>query len=68
MAEHQAAALPNELWIRVLQNLDDDDGIAELWACRHVCTAFKDATESIFRDRHLPKTRLNFNLGKKAIR
>jgi hypothetical protein len=66
LAEHQTA-LPNELWIRVLQNLDDDESIADLWTTgRHVCTTFKDATESIFRDRHLPKTRFEFDLGKKA--
>jgi len=63
MAEHQAA-LPYELWIRILQSLDDDESIADLWTTgRHVCTAFKDATESIFRDRHLPKTRFEFDLG-----
>jgi hypothetical protein len=67
MAAEQTATLPNEIWIRVLQNLDNDESIADLWTtCRHVCTAFKDATESIFRERHLPKTRINFNLGKKA--
>lgn len=66
MAEHQAPALPDELWIRVLQNLDNDENIAELWTtCRHVCTAFKDATESIFRDRHLPRTRFSFDFGEK---
>jgi hypothetical protein len=66
MAEHQARTLPTELWIRVLQNLDEDESITGLWiTCRHVCTAFKDATESIFRDRHLPKVRIEFDLGKK---
>ncbi|KAE9366933.1 hypothetical protein N431DRAFT_350976 [Stipitochalara longipes BDJ] len=65
MAEQQSTTLPNELWIRVLQNLDNDENIAGLWTtCRHVCTAFKDATEAVFRDRHLPKTRLHFRLGK----
>ncbi|PMD33763.1 hypothetical protein L207DRAFT_639165 [Hyaloscypha variabilis F] len=65
MAEQQPIALPNELWIRILQNLDNDEDIAELWTtCRHVCTAFKRVVESICRDRHLPKTRLNFRLGR----
>ena len=67
MAAHLKGALPNEIWIRVLQNLDNDDDIAELWTtCRHVCTAFKEVTESIFRERHLPRTRFDFNLGKRV--
>jgi hypothetical protein len=67
MEAPQTFTLPNELWIRVLQDLDNEEDIAVLWTtCRHVCTAFKDATESIFRERHLPKTRINFDLGKKA--
>jgi hypothetical protein len=67
MTAHQTATLPNELWIRVLQNLDNDENIADLWTtCRHVCTAFKDATETMFRERHLPKTILNFNLGERG--
>jgi DNA-binding XRE family transcriptional regulator len=67
MAANQTATLPNEIWIRVLQNLDNDEEICDLWTtCRHVCTAFRDATESIFRERHLPKTRFHFDLGEEA--
>lgn len=67
MAAHQTGPLPNEIWIRVLQNLDNDDDIAELWTiCRHVCTAFKEVTESIFRERHLPRTGFDFNLGERV--
>lgn len=64
MATRQALALPNELWTRVLQNLDNDEDRPELWMIgRHICTTFKHEVESIFRDTALPKTMLIFNLG-----
>ncbi|KAF8848962.1 hypothetical protein BDZ45DRAFT_753265 [Acephala macrosclerotiorum] len=56
--------LPNELWIRILRSLDTGDDLSFLWVkCRHVNTTFKDATESIFREKLLPKLRINFMLG-----
>lgn len=61
MATKQAPTLPTELWIRVLENIREDADRLELWiSMRHVSKAFKDAVESIFRDRHLPKTQLDF--------
>ncbi|KAE8447021.1 hypothetical protein EG329_011155 [Mollisiaceae sp. DMI_Dod_QoI] len=56
--------LPNELWIRVLRSLDTDDDLSFIWiTCRHVCSVFKDASESVFLEKLLPKLRIDFQLG-----
>lgn len=61
--------LPNELWIRVLQNLRADDDLPFLWiTCRHVNSVFRHAVESTFQTRLLPKLRINFTLGKNPTR
>ncbi|PBP26336.1 hypothetical protein BUE80_DR002637 [Diplocarpon rosae] len=64
MDSRQSSLLPNELWIRILENLNADEDLPTLWkSCRQVSTAFKAITESIFREKHLPRTRLGFYLG-----
>jgi hypothetical protein len=64
MATVQCPTLPPELWIRILRNLKMEEDLPDLWmSFRHVCTAFKDAVESIFCNEHLPKTWIQFNLG-----
>lgn len=56
-------ALPTEIWIRVLESLRTEN--VELWmSMRHVSRGFKDAVETIFRDKHLPKTFIDIDLGK----
>lgn len=68
MASKQPPTLPNEIWIRVLENLNQEQDIPDAWlSCRHVSTAFKAVVESIFRERHLPKTWIVFYLGTHAI-
>lgn len=58
--------LPNELWIRILQDINADPDLPFLYiTCRHVNSVFRDAVESMFRDRMLPKLRINFSLGKR---
>jgi hypothetical protein len=67
MASKATPSLPNELWIRVLENLaadQDDHGLLTLWySCRQVNTAFKEAAEFIFRETQLPNVLLYFELG-----
>ncbi|KAH6720967.1 hypothetical protein BKA61DRAFT_570597 [Leptodontidium sp. MPI-SDFR-AT-0119] len=68
MASKQCPSLPTELWTQILQNLNDDEDLPSLWkSCRHVSTAFRDTAESIFRERHLPKTRFYFYLGARGL-
>ncbi|TVY52887.1 hypothetical protein LSUE1_G009920 [Lachnellula suecica] len=56
--------LPPELWIKVLKNLNEENDLPALWiSYRHVCKTFQDAVESIFIEKHLPKTWLRWNLG-----
>lgn len=62
MATREPVQLPTEVWIRVLQSLKTEN--VELWmSMRHVSRAFKDAVEAIFRDKHLPKTYIDIELG-----
>jgi hypothetical protein len=65
MTTKQSLSLPNEIWIRVLENLSQkEEDLPDAWmSCRHVSTAFKGAVESIFRERHLSKTWIVFRLG-----
>ena len=43
---------------------DDLNDRPKLWVSgRAVCTAFKEAIETIFREKHLPKTFIAFHLG-----
>jgi hypothetical protein len=60
-----AITLPTELWIRILSFLANDfNDRPKLWVSgRAVCTAFKEAIETIFRDKHLPKTFIEYHLG-----
>lgn len=54
--------LPTEVWLRVLQHVKADK--TELWtSVRHVSRAFKESVETIFRERHLPKTYIHIDLG-----
>jgi hypothetical protein len=57
--------LPTELWVRVLSFMADDlNDRRKLWVSgRAVCTVFKEAIETIFREKHLPKTFIAFHLG-----
>jgi len=57
--------LPTELWIRTLSFIADDfNDRPKLWVSgRAVCTAFKEAIETIFREKHLPKTFIAYSLG-----
>ncbi|KAI9051966.1 hypothetical protein LZ554_004220 [Drepanopeziza brunnea f. sp. 'monogermtubi'] len=67
MTSKALPSLPNELWIQVLKNLaadPGDDDLPTLWySCRQVNTAFKEAAESIVRERQLPEVLLYFELG-----
>ena len=64
MERTQCPALPAELWLRVLENLQKEEDLPELWTShRYVCTAFKQAVEAIMRENHLRKTWINFQLG-----
>jgi hypothetical protein len=68
MASQENLTLPNEIWIRILGNFKKDHELTDAWmSCRHVSTTFRDAVEAIFRDKHLPKTWLAFNLGKLCL-
>jgi hypothetical protein len=68
MATDALPALPPELWLRVLQNLVEEDDLPHLWmTCRHVCTSFRDAAESIFRGRQLPLVKILFTIGEESI-
>jgi hypothetical protein len=57
--------LPTELWIRTLSFLaNDDHERPKLWVSgRAVSTAFKEAIETTFREKHLPKTFISYHLG-----
>jgi len=64
MTAKQCPTLPAELWLRVLENLQKEEDLPELWTShRYVCTAFKQAVEAIMRENHLRKTWINFQLG-----
>lgn len=64
MATTQCPSLPTELWLRVLQNLQNSEDLPDLWTSyRHVCTTFKEAVEAIMRENHLRKTWIRFSLG-----
>jgi hypothetical protein len=64
MAATQHPTLPAELWLRVLQNIQKEEDLPDLWtSCRHVCTTFKQAVEAIMRENHLRKTWIRFSLG-----
>jgi hypothetical protein len=68
MVTRQTLSLPNEIWIRILENLKKENDLADAWMVfRQVSTAFRDAVESIFRDRHLSKSRIIFMLGKDGL-
>jgi hypothetical protein len=68
MATRQALSLPNEIWIRILENLKKESDLPDAWiVCRQVSTAFRDAVESIFRERHLSKSWIVFMLGKDGL-
>lgn len=62
----QLPKLPTELWIRILSTIkaSESGNLTDLWiSMRHVSTAFKEAVESVFRDRYLSKTYIDFLLG-----
>jgi len=65
MASKQSLTLPNEIWIRVVENLSKkEEDLPDAWmTCRHVSTAFKAAVETVFREIHLSKTWIAFLLG-----
>jgi hypothetical protein len=68
MAADALPVLPPELWLRVLQNLVEEDDLPHLWMnCRHVCTSFRDAAESIFRGRQFPLVKILFTIGEESI-
>ncbi|KAI9714162.1 MAG: hypothetical protein M1812_006490 [Candelaria pacifica] len=56
-------SLPVEVWARILQSMpyNTKDQLLYLWiSCRPVSKFFKEEVEFIFRDRHLPKTFIQF--------
>ena len=62
MSTQPQGKLPTELWIRVLQSIKIDK--VELWmSIRHVSQDLKEAVETLFRDKHLPKTFIEIALG-----
>jgi hypothetical protein len=64
MAANPCPALPNELWNRVLENFRKENDLPDIWmSYRFVSTAFKTAVESIFREKHLRKTWIRYELG-----
>lgn len=67
MSASIAKQLPVELWYKVLEHVDKNQELVDLWmSYRHVCRAWRDAAESVFRDMHLSKTTLEFHLGKQS--
>jgi len=43
MATRRTLSLPNEIWIRILENLKKENDLADAWMlCRQVSTAFRD--------------------------
>jgi hypothetical protein len=68
MATRRTLSLPNEIWIRILENLKKENDLADAWMlCRQVSTAFRDPVESIFRERHISKSWIVFMLGKGGL-
>jgi hypothetical protein len=64
----QRPILPAELWLGILQNLQREEDLPELWTSyRRVCKASKRAVEAIMRQNHLRKTWINFQLGKHIL-
>jgi hypothetical protein len=65
IAATMPVTLPTELWIRILSLIANDlNDRPKLWVSgRAVCTAFKETIETIFREKHLPKTFIQFHLG-----
>lgn len=62
MSSQPPVRFPTEVWLRILQCLKTDK--TELWmTMRHVSRAFKEGVETIFRERHLPKTWIDISLG-----
>ena len=60
----QRPVLPAELWLAILQNVQREEDLPELWTSyRRVCKASKQAVEAIVRQNHLRKTWINFQLG-----
>lgn len=63
--------LPLELWIGIIgcicQFITCDD-LTYLWTeCRNISKLFRQEVERVFVAKHLPKTRIQFNLGKKPF-
>ncbi|TVY93832.1 hypothetical protein LAWI1_G000740 [Lachnellula willkommii] len=63
-AAKNASYLPPEIWIRTLKNFDQENDLPELWMnYRHICKPFQSAIDSIFIEKHLPKTWIRWSLG-----
>ena len=58
--------LPTELWIRILSFVANDQvDRPELWVSgRAVSATFKEAIETIYSEKLLPKTFIRYHLGK----
>ena len=57
-------SLPTELWYKVFEHVNKDRDLVDLWMTyRNVCKTWRNAAEAVFREIHLPKMSIDFQLG-----
>lgn len=68
---NQLPTLPPELWIAItgyVCQLTTSHDLAYLWTgYRNISKLFQQQVDRVFIAKHLPKTRIQFNLGKNHV-
>ena len=60
--------LPPELWIAIAGHVCQLTNLAYLWTeYRSVSKSFQQQVERVFIAKHLPKTRIEFHIGKNHV-